>query len=97
MQLHFIDAKCKFHVRSQWLGKFLPSNWYPTKMRTENCGLPDSSSRMMQNKLDEEYQTGEYNEYMYNSTTDGQWQSINNLQDKEIGSDLGFFRATVSS
>ena len=58
-------------------------------MRTENCGLPDSSSRMMQNKLDEEYRTGEYKEY--NSTTDGQWQSINNLQDKEIGSDLVFF------
>ena len=57
-------------------------------MRTENCGLPDSSSRMMQNKLDEEYQTGEYNEY--NFTTDGQWQSIKNLKDKEICSVLIF-------
>ena len=58
-------------------------------MRTENCGLPDSSSRMMQNKLDEEYQTGEYNEYNY-TTKDRQWQSINNLQDKEICSVLIF-------
>ena len=53
-------------------------------MRTENCGLPDSSSRMMQNKLDEEYQTGEYNEYNSTTDADGQWQSINDLQDKEI-------------
>ena len=38
MQLHFIDAKCKFHAVAV-AENTLTLNWEPTKMWSEDCGV----------------------------------------------------------